>query len=76
MVAHHLRWWMRDGGGTDLSNGILLCVACHHRIHDDGWEIRIEGTGVTATPVFIPPPWLDPQRTPRRGGRARFDLAA
>ncbi|WP_432806393.1 HNH endonuclease [Microbacterium neungamense] len=67
---------MRDGGGTDLSNGILLCVACHHRIHDDGWEIRIEGTGVTATPVFIPPPWLDPQRTPRRGGRARFDLAA
>jgi hypothetical protein len=25
---------------------------------------------------FIPPAWLDPSRTPRLGGRARYDLVA
>lgn len=75
-VAHHLRWWARDHGRTDLDNGILLCVACHHRVHDDGWDIRIEGKGTAAKIWFIPPPWLDPERTPRLGGRARYDLAA
>jgi hypothetical protein len=75
-VVHHLRWWKRDAGPTDLSNGILLCTSCHHRIHDDGWEIRIDGPGTDAAVWFIPPPWLDPARTPRLGGRQRFDLVA
>lgn len=43
--AHHIRWWKRDHGPTDLSNGVLLCETCHHRIHDNGWEIRIEPAG-------------------------------
>lgn len=71
--AHHIRWWERDAGPTDLSNGILLCTRCHHRIHDDGWDIRIEGSGTRAQVWFLPPAWLDAQRTPRLGGRARFD---
>lgn len=75
-VAHHILWWMRDAGPTDLDNGVLLCVACHHRVHDDGWEIRIDGVGTAARVWFIPPPWLDPGRTPRLGGRARYDLVA
>jgi hypothetical protein len=75
-VAHHIRWWARDGGATSLTNGILLCVSCHHRIHDDGWDITIDGAGTTAKVWFIPPPWLDPTRTPRLGGRARYDLTA
>lgn len=74
-VAHHIRWWSR-GGRTDLDNGILLCSRCHHRIHDDGWEIRIDGAGRDGIPWFIPPAWLDPSRTPRMGGRARYDLTA
>ncbi|MFG6403030.1 DUF222 domain-containing protein [Microbacterium sp. P04] len=74
--VHHIDWWVRDHGPTDLSNAMLLCTSCHHRIHDDGWDIRIEGTGVRAKVWFIPPPWLDPDRTPRLGGKARFDLAA
>jgi 5-methylcytosine-specific restriction protein A len=74
--AHHLRWWDRDAGPTDLSNGILLCTRCHHRVHDDGWEIRIEGTGTRAKVWFIPPAWLDASRTPRLGGVARYGLAA
>ncbi|MEU1971747.1 DUF222 domain-containing protein [Microbacterium sp. NPDC019599] len=72
--VHHLRWWARDAGPTDLSNGVLLCESCHHRIHDNGWEIRIEGVGTRAKVWFIPPPHVDPARTPRLGGRARFDF--
>jgi len=74
--VHHIRWWARDAGPTDLANGCLLCESCHHRIHDNGWEIRIEGTGTRAKVWFIPPPHVDPDRTPRLGGRARYDFAA
>lgn len=74
--AHHLRWWTRDRGPTDLSNGVLLCETCHHRIHDNGWEIRIDGHGAAGRVWFRPPPTVDPARTPRLGGRARFDVAA
>ncbi|WP_243075674.1 HNH endonuclease signature motif containing protein [Microbacterium sp. SS28] len=73
--AHHLRWWARDAGPTDLANGVLLCESCHHRIHDNGWEIRIDGPGTRAKVWFIPPAHVDPARTPRLGGRARFDYA-
>jgi len=105
--AHHLLWWQRDAGPTDLRNGVLLCETCHHRVHDNGWEIRIEnppgvgdgsggggsggsrsrggagalragGTGVYvgAKVWFIPPAFVDPARTPRLGGRARWDAVA
>ncbi|MBB2977141.1 hypothetical protein FHX49_002738 [Microbacterium endophyticum] len=75
--AHHLKWWSRDGGTTNLDNGILLCTACHHRMHDEGWKIRIERPPkvhpTAGTVWFVPPPHIDPGRTPRIGGRRRFD---
>lgn len=74
--AHHIAWWQRDAGPTDLSNGVLLCESCHHRIHDNGWEIRIDGAGAASRVWFIPPPYVDPARTPRLGGLARYTLAA
>lgn len=74
--VHHIRWWKRHRGPTDLSNGLLLCETCHHRIHDNGWQIRIDGVGARARVWFIPPVHVDPERTPRLGGRARFDIAA
>jgi 5-methylcytosine-specific restriction protein A len=74
--VHHIRWWARDAGPTDLANGVCLCESCHHRIHDNGWEIRIDGIGISARVWFIPPPHVDPTRTPRLGGRARYDFAA
>ncbi|GAA1061820.1 HNH endonuclease signature motif containing protein [Agromyces bracchium] len=70
--AHHIRWWERDAGPTDLANGVMLCSFCHHRIHREGWGIRATRTEVW----FIPPPHVDPDQTPRLGGRARFALPA
>jgi len=74
--AHHIRWWTRDRGRTDLANGVLLCESCHHRIHDNGWDVRIEGSGSRGRVWFIPPRHVDPEQTPRLGGRARFDYIA
>ena len=68
--AHHIDWWDRDTGPTDLANGVLLCSFCHHAVHRDGWVIRATPTSIW----FIPPPHIDPDQTPRLGGRARFEL--
>ena len=69
--AHHIRWWERDAGPTDLENGVMLCSFCHHRMHRENWGIRATRDSVW----FIPPPHVDPARIPRLGGRARFDLS-
>ena len=66
--AHHIRWWERDGGPTDLDNGVMLCSFCHHMIHRDGWGIAIRA----GTVWFTPPPHIDPLQKPRIGGRERF----
>lgn len=63
--AHHIDWWTRDRGRTDLDNGILLCSFHHHRVHDDGWTIRVRD----GRSWFIPPAHLDPDRVPRPGNR-------
>ncbi|WP_084104444.1 DUF222 domain-containing protein [Demequina sp. NBRC 110056] len=66
--AHHIVHWSR-GGPTDLSNGVLLCVRCHHDLHRAGWKID-------ATPEevwFTPPAEVDPERRRRPGGRRLFD---
>ncbi|WP_062208281.1 HNH endonuclease signature motif containing protein [Demequina oxidasica] len=68
--AHHIKWWARDRGKTDLENGVLLCSICHHRIHRDDWEIGVRDNQVW----FRPPAAVDPERKPRLGGRARFGL--
>jgi len=70
--AHHIRWWDKDAGPTDLGNGVLLCARCHHRIHRDGWEIEVRNRVVH----FIPSRSVDPARASVIGGRERYDVAA
>ena len=55
-----------------MANAVLMCARCHHRVHRDGWDIEVRDHVVH----FIPPTSVDPARTPRIGGRHRFDLAA
>ena len=72
--AHHIRWWARHGGATNLDNGVLLCTTCHHRIHE-GWDVNVVPGSGGGTVWFRPPALIDRHRTPRIGGRKRFDPA-
>ena len=60
-TPHHVVPWAR-GGGTDLTNLVLLCQTHHRIVHHSEWEIRFRD----GIPEFLPPAWLDPARTPRR----------
>jgi hypothetical protein len=63
--AHHIAWWVRDKGGTNIRNGILLCKHHHLLLHNNGWEIarRSDDRGGD-TYWLIPPPDIDPEREP------------
>ncbi|MYA74507.1 MAG: DUF222 domain-containing protein [Acidimicrobiaceae bacterium] len=37
--AHHILWWSKNGP-TDLDNLLLVCDACHQKIHKLGWEVH------------------------------------
>ena len=41
--AHHIDHWQRDGGRTDVADGILLCRHHHLLAHNNGWEITRAG---------------------------------
>ena len=66
--VHHIKWWSA-GGRTDLANGVLLCVGCHHRLHDYHWDIEIDPDD---TVWFIPPASVDPHRRRQPAGSARL----
>ncbi len=36
---HHIRWWKRDRGPTDLDNLALLCEYHHHVVHSKQWRL-------------------------------------
>ena len=42
---HHLRWWKRDRGRTDLDNLALLCEHHHHLVHSKGWGVTGDANG-------------------------------
>ncbi|MUL66345.1 HNH endonuclease [Mycobacterium sp. CBMA 234] len=58
--AHHIVHWTHDGE-TSVSNGCLLCPACHANIHHDGWDVVM---GLDKHPWLIPPTSVDRQRRP------------
>ncbi len=60
--AHHINHWARDGGRTDVADGILLCRHHHMLVHNNHWEIVRKGTDYW----LIPPPDIDPVQTPRK----------
>ena len=58
--AHHIIHWTHHGE-TSLSNGCLLCPACHANVHHDGWDVVM---GLDKHPWLIPPATVDPHRKP------------
>lgn len=61
---HHVKEW-RHGGTTDMDNLVLLCAYHHARFAQQGWTIAMRD----GVPWFIPPPLIDPNRTPIRNIR-------
>jgi hypothetical protein len=62
--AHHVDHWI-DGGPTRLDNLTLLCGHHHQLLHHEHWHVEM----IHGRPWFTPPPWIDPDRHPRPGGR-------
>lgn len=60
--GHHGIYWFHDGG-TNTTNLILLCNACHTHVHQGVWTPTWNDDGVL---YWIPAPWLDPTQTPIR----------
>ncbi len=42
---HHLRWWKRDRGKTDLDNLALLCEHHHALVHSKAWKLEGDANG-------------------------------
>ncbi len=60
--GHHGIYWLHDGG-TNTTNLILLCNACHTHVHQGVWTPTWNHNGIL---YWIPAPWLDPTQTPVR----------
>lgn len=60
--GHHAQHWLHDGD-TDITNLILLCNACHTKVHQGVWTPTWSQKGVL---YWIPAQWLDPTQTPVR----------
>jgi Domain of unknown function (DUF222)/HNH endonuclease len=58
--THHVIPW-RAGGPTSLDNLTLLCGQHHRSFDQAGWTCRMHN----GSPHWQPPPWLDPDQTPR-----------
>ena len=39
---HHVDWWTRDVGPTDLANLLPVCEHDHHRVHEGGWTVGLD----------------------------------
>ena len=60
--AHHIHHWA-DGGPTHIDNLALVCIFHHRLLHHGDWTIHM---APDRRPQYLPPPYLDPQRKPRR----------
>jgi hypothetical protein len=58
--AHHITQWARDGGSTDIADGVLLCRHHHLLSHNNGWEITRERGKYS----LHPPRDVDPHQKP------------
>ena len=67
--AHHITEW-QFGRRTSIDDAALLCGYHHREFEHLGWEcVMVDGI-----PHFVPPRWLDGERTPIRN--TAHDIAA
>ena len=39
--AHHIDWWTRDRGPTNINNLLPLCEQHHHQVHEGAWTVTM-----------------------------------
>jgi hypothetical protein len=44
---HHIKWWWKDLGRTDIDNLLPLCEKHHHLVHEGGWNLTMTPDRVT-----------------------------
>ena len=59
--SHHIVPWAVQGN-TDLADMCLLCSRCHHKVHDDHWQVRKKPSGE----YYLKPPPKHQQQSRRR----------
>jgi hypothetical protein len=69
--VHHVNWWDRDHGPTDIDNLCLLCTRHHTLLHQPGWHAKLtpEQTLEITTPtgrVLTAPPRTRIHDTPKK----------
>ena len=69
--AHHVIEY-RDGGLTDIDNGVLLCPAHHHALHASDYELRM----VNGRPELRAPAWIDAAQQWKPLGKSRVTMVA
>ncbi|MEE8599847.1 HNH endonuclease [Euzebya tangerina] len=47
---HHVTYW-RDGGKTDIANGVPLCRHHHTAVHHEGWQLGYSPETTTVTVI-------------------------
>ena len=68
--AHHIDFWARDDGPTNIDNGVLLCQNCHRLIHQNAFAMKM----IDGRPHMLAPPWFDPEQKWRKLGGARTQI--
>jgi hypothetical protein len=70
---HHVEWWWRHLGPTDIDNLLPLCERHHHLVHEGGWGLTLqEGRVATWTrpngTVWHTGPTIDRSAAPHSHG--------
>ena len=64
--SHHIIPWAVQGN-TDIDDMCLLCSRCHHKVHDDRWQVRRKPTGQ----YYLKPPHKHLRHALRQRNNAR-----